>query len=175
MLPWTPSLPFFFWFLSFNPDFFPGGDVIVTSRLVAPSCSSCSGHLISDPSGMVVSLNISEHKKVKQPCLTGLVKWGPTQREWMRHDPNIANYHQGLTAILVPDCNTMEDRTPLWHNNQRQEASGSGTPSGQASGCFCSRTLQKLPIWACEILGLSDCKTPWLDDSHPGPRFQYHG
>ena len=28
--------------------------------------------------------------------------------------------HPGLTAILVPDSNTMEDRTPLWHNNQMQ-------------------------------------------------------
>ena len=24
--------------------------------------------------------------------------------------------HPGLTAILVPDSNIMEDRTPLWHN-----------------------------------------------------------
>ena len=32
--------------------------------------------------------------------------------------------HPGLTAILVPDSNTMEDRTPLWHNNQRQVGSG---------------------------------------------------
>ena len=79
--------------------------------------------------------------------------------------------HPGLTAILVPDSNTMEGRTPSWHNNAN--ASGSKTPSGQASGCFRSCTLQMLPIWA-EILVSSDCKTPWLD-SHPVPQFQYHG
>ena len=32
--------------------------------------------------------------------------------------------HPGLTAILVPDSNTMEDRTPLGHNNQRQVGAG---------------------------------------------------
>ena len=55
----------------------------------------------------------------------------------------------------------------------QSKASGSGTPSGQASGCFWSHTLRKLLIWA-QILVSLDCKTPWLD-SHPGPRFQYHG
>ena len=32
--------------------------------------------------------------------------------------------HPGLTAILVPDSNTMDDRTPLWHNKQRQVGAG---------------------------------------------------
>ena len=32
--------------------------------------------------------------------------------------------HPGLTAILVPDSNTMKDRTPLWHNNQRHVGAG---------------------------------------------------
>ena len=32
--------------------------------------------------------------------------------------------HPGLTAILVPDSNTTQDRTPLWHNNQRQVEAG---------------------------------------------------
>ena len=32
--------------------------------------------------------------------------------------------HPGLKAILVPNTNTMEDRTPLWHNNQRQVGVG---------------------------------------------------
>ena len=27
-----------------------------------------------------------------------------------------STFFPGLTAILVPDSNTMEDRTPLWHN-----------------------------------------------------------
>ena len=79
--------------------------------------------------------------------------------------------HPGLTAILFPDSNTTQDRTPSWHTQSK--ASGSGTPSGQASGCFRSCTLQKLPIWA-QIWVSSDCKTPWLD-SHPVPRFQYLG
>ena len=79
--------------------------------------------------------------------------------------------HPGLTAILIPDSNTMEDRTPLWHNNQRQVGAGH-PPAMHQVVCFWSRTLQKLPIWA-EMLVSSDCKTPWLD-SHPGPRFQYH-
>ena len=75
-----------------------------------------------------------------------------------------------MTAILVPDSNTMEDRTPLWHNNQTQV--GPGCPRTRASGCFWSCTLKKLLIWA-QILVSLDCITPWLD-SHPGPRFQYH-
>ena len=25
-----------------------------------------------------------------------------------------------VNGVLVPDFNTMEDRTPLWHNNQTQ-------------------------------------------------------
>ena len=29
-----------------------------------------------------------------------------------------------LTVLLVPDSNTMEDRTPLWHDNQRQVGAG---------------------------------------------------
>ena len=37
----------------------------------------------------------------------------------------IAAKHPGLTAmILVPDSNTMENRTPLGHNNQRQVGAG---------------------------------------------------
>ena len=28
------------------------------------------------------------------------------------------------SGILVPDSDTMEDRTPLWHNNQRQVGAG---------------------------------------------------
>jgi len=32
--------------------------------------------------------------------------------------------HPGMTAILVPDSNTMKDRTPLWHNKQRQVGAG---------------------------------------------------
>ena len=32
--------------------------------------------------------------------------------------------HPGVTAILVPDSNTMEDSTPLWHSNQTQVAAG---------------------------------------------------
>ena len=32
--------------------------------------------------------------------------------------------HPGLTAILVPDSNTMEDRTPSWHTKQRQAGAG---------------------------------------------------
>ena len=35
----------------------------------------------------------------------------------------------GLTAILVPDSNTMEDRTPLRHNNQMQV--GAGRPAAR--------------------------------------------
>ena len=42
----------------------------------------------------------------------------------------------------------------------------------------CEQTVLQLGrgarfFWA-QILVSSDCKTPWLD-SHPGPRFQYHG
>ena len=36
----------------------------------------------------------------------------------------IAKEHPALTAILVPDSNTMEDRTHLWHTNQRQMGTG---------------------------------------------------
>ena len=42
-------------------------------------------------------------------------------RFWSRR---IIAKHPGLTAILVPDSNTMEDRTPLWNNNQRQVGVG---------------------------------------------------
>ena len=69
------------------------------------------------------------------------------------HPPNVADLGSDL-GLSSLDC-------------------GSETPSGQASGCFWSRTLQKLLVWA-QILVSLDCKRPWLD-SHPGPRFQYHG
>ena len=55
--------------------------------------------------------------------------------------------------------------------NQRQE--GAGRPPTRHQVGFWSRTLKMLLIWA-QILVSSGCKTPWLD-SHPGPRFQYHG
>ena len=61
--------------------------------------------------------------------------------------------HPGLTAILVPDSNTMEDRTPLWHNNQRQV--GAGRPptrhqvvSGVAPSKSCSFGLR---FWSRRI------------------------
>ena len=79
--------------------------------------------------------------------------------------------HPGLTAILDPNSNTMADRTPLWHNNQRQV--GAGRPPARHQVVSGVAPSKSCPFWA-EILGLSDCKTPWLD-SHTGPRFRYHG
>ena len=52
--------------------------------------------------------------------------------------------YPGLTVILVPDSNTMEDRTLLWHNNQSQM--GAGRPQARHQVFFLSRTLQKLLI-----------------------------
>ena len=60
--------------------------------------------------------------------------------------------HPGLTANLVPDSNTMEDRTPLWHNNQRQVGAGRSLTRHQVV-CFWSRTLKKLLIWVGSDLG----------------------
>jgi hypothetical protein len=46
----------------------------------------------------------------------------------------------------------MEDRTPLWHNNQRQV--GAGRPlTRHKVVCFWSRTLKKLLIWVGSDLG----------------------
>ena len=78
--------------------------------------------------------------------------------------------HPGLTAILIPDSNAMKDRTPLWHNNQRQV--GAGCPPARHQLFFESHP-QKVADLGSDF-GLLDCKTPWLG-SHPGPQFQYHG
>ena len=53
-----------------------------------------------------------------------VVSWvAPSKRCWfsrLRFWSRRTAKHPGLTAILVPDSNTMKDKTPLWHNNQRK-------------------------------------------------------
>ena len=50
----------------------------------------------------------------------------PSKRCWLglRFGSRRIAKHPGLTAILVPDSNTTEDRTPLWYDNQRKVAAG---------------------------------------------------
>ena len=66
----------------------------------------------------------------------------------------------GLSDLRTPWLDSHPGPQFQYHGGQNTfvayqwKASGSGTPgtpSGQASGCFWSRTLPKLPIWA-EIL-----------------------
>ena len=90
--------------------------------------------------------------------------------------PSDLQTHHRLTAILVPDSNTMEDRTRVcgmtvfkgkWERDAlRRQASE--VVSGVAPSKSCSFGLD-FGFWS-----RLDCKTPWLD-SHTGPRFQYHG
>ena len=86
-----------------------------------------------------------------------------------------------VKTLVSPTMHLSQEIQFQYHGGQnlkggigsQSKASESGTPSDQAPGCFWSRTLRKKLIWA-QILISSDCKTPWLD-SHPGPRFRYHG
>ena len=50
----------------------------------------------------------------------------PSESCWfgLRFWPRLTAKHPGLAAILVPNSNTMKDRAPLWHNNQRQVGAG---------------------------------------------------
>ena len=59
---------------------------------------------------------------------------------------------------------------------------GEGVPCQPATLSQGRKRLVDGKVWMCRYASLiwaqiwvsSDCRTPWLD-SHPGPRFQYHG
>ena len=63
-----------------------------------------------------------EGAKALQPDIRLFLESHPQKVADLGSDFGLAGLQNtlGLTAILVPDSNTMADRTPLWHNNQRQ-------------------------------------------------------
>ena len=71
----------------------------------------------------------------------------------------------------------MEDRTPLWHNNQMQAAVGRPLTRHRVVSGFGSRTIKMLLIWSeiLEFWSRQIAKHPGLTAMilMPGPRFQW--